>query len=106
MLANAETGLVPEIGLLTEVDFCQQTLTVADGHVQPFLTGQIKLTGQAVSSIPLTLKHGTARLDFRARVAGSFSVHQFGVRSAAKQTFVLPQTDIQTPQGAEKKTSC
>lgn len=103
VLANAETGLVPEIGLLTEVDFCQQTLTVADGHVQPFLTGQIKLTGQAVSSIPLTLKHGTARLDFRIRVAGSFSVHQFGVRSAAKQTFVLPQTDIQTPPGAEKE---
>ena len=103
VLANAETGLVPETGVLTEADFCQQTLTVANGHVQPFLTGQIGLNGQAVSTIPLTLKHGTARLDFRARVAGSFSVHQFGVRSAAKQTFVLPQTDVQTPQGAEKE---
>ena len=63
VLANAETGLVPEIGLLTEVDFCQQTLTVADGHVQPFLTGQIKLTGQAVSSIPEVRRN--RRLSFR-----------------------------------------
>ncbi len=103
VLANVETGLMPGTGILTEADFCRQTLTAENRHVQPFLTGQIGLNGQAVSSIPMTLKHGTARLDFRARVAGSFSVHQFGVRSAAKQTFVLPQTDVQTPQGSEKE---
>ena len=103
ILANVEPAATPETGVLTEADFCRQTLTTESGQAQPFLTGQIGLNGLNGSTIPLSLRHGTARLDFRVRVAGSFSVHQFGVRSAAKQTFVLPQTDVLTPQGAGKE---
>ena len=44
VLCNDETGLMPAKHLVTEVDFCPQTLTCADGPVQPFLTGHIDLT--------------------------------------------------------------
>lgn len=102
VLANVATDEAPETGVLDEADFRSRILAADAEQAQHFLTGQTDLSGQTGYSIPLTLKHGTARLDFRARVAGNIKVHAFGVKNAARQTFVLPQTPIQTPQGSEK----
>ena len=93
---------VPAPGL-AEAEWLEATIGNGSGAPELFATGRLDLdevpAGQP--SVPLTLTHGTARLDLRLRVAGTVSVDRVTLLNAASTGYLLPREPVATPAGSE-----
>lgn len=104
ILGNTTGARITEAEIQTEETFKKLTLASSENPLPMFFTGQVALSGQTGNTVPLTVKRGLARIDFRTKVSsGDILVTDFIIKNASQETFILPQPTIQTPEGAEKK---
>lgn len=95
-------GAEPAPGL-SESAWMEATVRAADAATARFATGCLDLAPLPAGSSAATLKlrHGSARLDLRLRVAGEISVEGFTLLDAASAGYLLPREVAATPAGTE-----
>ena len=89
---------------LSEEEWLDATVGTPDAPTANFSTGSLDLGSLPAGSttLPLTLTHGTARVDLRLRVAGRVSVESFTLLDAARTGYLLARDPVSTPAGAER----
>lgn len=89
---------------LSETEWLDATVGMSDAPTVTFSTGCLDLESLpgGTASVPLTLTHGTARVDLRLRVAGRVSVESFTLLDAARTGYLFARDRVSTPAGAER----
>lgn len=106
VVANARPATLsgaPAPGL-SEEEWLDATVGMPDAPTANFSTGSLDLGSLPAgsTSLPLTLTHGTARVDLRLRVAGRVSVESFTLLDAAQTGYLLARDPASTPAGSER----
>lgn len=94
----------PALGL-AESEWLEATVGGEESVVADFASGVVDLDRVAAgtASVPLTLRHGVARLDLRLRVAGTVEVGSLTLLDAASAGYLLPRDGgPATPAGAPR----
>lgn len=99
VLANAAGAISAEIGT-GESSWREAVITSEDGAPVNFLTGMAEI-GEYSSRIPVSLRHGRARLDLAVEPSdGSVSVSSITIRNVLTQSYIIPGQGMFTPQNA------
>ena len=106
VVANARPATLsgaPAPGL-SEDEWLDATVGTPDAPTANFSTGSLDLGSLPAGSttLPLTLTHGTARVDLPLRGAGRVSGESCTLRDAARTGYLLARDPVSTPAGAER----
>lgn len=105
MLANAGGWLdlrQLQASGITEKEWLATTVPAQDGRVRHFFTGTLKLDGQPGGQVlSLNMKRGVARFDLHIR-GMNVAVKSVTLKNIAQEGFLMEQTEVLSPVGADK----
>lgn len=88
---------------ISEQEWLTTTINTTDGQAANFMSGAVCLDEQTQTPIPLTLKRGVARFDLQIRTDQNVSVQRMVLKNVAQSVYLLPQTEITTPDITERQ---